>query len=202
MYYRHRSFAITFFLRWQKPLISFVLFAFTSFHSIDLSYAQAANIRVNPLLSYKDQIKELSNECKNAGNPPGCQERIEALQKEEDTLRTHCEKNPYDFRCDALKRKKKEYVNRMEELCMHNPYDNKCIKKREDKMRALRQNNAFCKKSPESSRCRPKPAPTPIAPYMDRYCANRTKDKRCIKYLEEKKNRLNPYHKTEKENVF
>jgi len=186
----------------QKLLICFFLFALTSFFFIDVANAQATNIRVNPLLSYKDQIKELGKECKNAGNPPGCQERIEALQKEEDTLRTHCEKNPHDFRCDALRRKKREFVDRMEERCANNPYDDKCIRKREDKRRALRQNAEFCKKRPDSSRCRPKPPPTPRIPYMDKYCQNRAQDKRCVKYAEEKKRRLNPYYDTEKDNVF
>jgi hypothetical protein len=151
------------------------------------AYSDSLNIRVNPLLSYKEQIKEIQKECRAAGNPPACQERIEALQNEEDRLRKHCERRPNDFRCDALKKQKKEWVDPVEELCSKNPYHDKCVRRRENRIRDMRYLGQFCKKQPDAPRCRPKAPPQPKEPYIERYCKNRAHEKRCQRHAEQKK---------------
>jgi hypothetical protein len=164
--------------------------------------SEGLNIRVNPLLSYKEQIKEIQKECRAAGNPPECEERIQGLQKEEDRLRKHCEKRPNDFRCDALKKKKKEYVDPVEELCSNDPYHDKCVRRREDRMRNMRYMTKFCRTKPDHQRCQPKAAPQPKEPYMDRYCKKREHEKRCQRYAIEKKISSGNNSSGEKDNTF
>lgn len=167
-----------------------------------IAVSEPLNIRVNPLLSYKEQIKEIQKECRSAGNPPQCQERIEALQKEEDKLRSHCEKRPHDFRCDALKRNKKDHVDPVEELCSKNPYHDKCVRRRDSRLRNMRHMAQFCRKQPESARCKPKAPPQPKEPYIEKYCKNRTHEKRCQRYSEEKKRSSGSTSDNERTNSF
>jgi hypothetical protein len=178
-----------------------IIFVFTLM-LVNSVLAEPLNIRVNPLLSYKEQIRDLTKECRIAGNPPECQERIEALQNEEDRLRKYCEKRPNDFRCDSLKKAKKEYVDPVEELCSKNPYHDKCVRRRENRIRDMRYMATFCRKNPDSARCRPKPPPQPKESYIERYCKNRGHEKRCKRYAAEKKNAYGGSSSSERENTF
>jgi hypothetical protein len=190
---------------YQTVKTHFFIFFFVvavSLISVPCVESEGLNIQVNPLLSYKEQIKEIQKECRAAGNPPQCEERIQGLQKEEDRLRKHCEKRPNDFRCDSLKKSKKEYIDPVEELCSNDPYHDKCVRRREDRMRNMRYMAQFCRKQPDHQRCQPKAPPQPKEPYMDRYCKKREHEKRCQRYAIEKKRASGNYSSSEKDNTF
>ncbi|HMO16508.1 MAG TPA: hypothetical protein PKA63_01770 [Oligoflexia bacterium] len=168
----------------------------------DVLVAEAPNVRVNPLLTHREQIKQLIKECRSMGDSDHCREQIETLEKEERSLRKYCENKPHDFRCDAIKRHKKDFVDPLEELCAVNPHHERCTYRREMKKRLAKRKMAYCKHNPDSSRCRPLPPPKPKEPYLEKHCRTHAQQKRCVKYAAEKRRQTDPNFDKDRESTF
>lgn len=146
----------------------------------------------NPLLSYKEQLKNLRRDCRDRPYDQECERLEKKLKDEMVSLQEVCRKNPAHERCGAVM--KQEKVNPWIAHCLQNPYAKKCVRKRLRSRRREKLKTKFCALNPEAKRCDTKQ----IVKKRDikKYCKQNPHNKKC-KYL----NRRKDYEKPKKEVV-
>lgn len=157
------------------------------------------SINVNPLITYKQQLKELNRDCASNPHHPNCVEMRKRLKNQIDGLRDICRNDPSDERCGAILKEKRNPGWHAEQKCIKNPHSKMCVRRRMRKKWRDKRRRIFCKKNPEAKRCfahsRRRPKWNVVT-----YCKSHP-EKMVCKKLDERRRASKP-KKEEPENTF
>jgi hypothetical protein len=110
-------------------------------------------LEVNPLLSFRQQMKEAMRDCRSNPNKPDCLEMMKRLRDQYKQLRDLCRTNPEDERCGSVMHEKKSPGWALEQACLENPHSRVCVKRRERMIGRDKRKRAYCRKNPDAKRC-------------------------------------------------
>lgn len=113
----------------------------------------AQEMALNPLQTYREQMKTLNRECAGDPNNKACKEMKNRLRDDMVKLRSICKRDPDDERCGAILKEKKSRGWRLNQFCQQNPHSKKCVRMRERDKRRTKLKRKFCSKNPDEKRC-------------------------------------------------
>ena len=155
---------------------------FVLFFMLFLSPAYSLADFYNPLLSYKEQLKNLRRDCRDRPFNQECERLEKKLKEEMVTLQGICRKNPGHEKCGAVA--KVERVNPWVAFCLKNPYAKKCVGKRLRHRRREKLKAKYCAKNPDAKRCQTKQVISKRD--LKKHCKQNPNSKKCV-YLERRK---------------
>lgn len=159
----------------------------------------AENDLYNPLLSYREQLKNLRRDCQDRKYDKDCENIEKKLGDEMEKLKEVCRSNPNDERCGAVMKERRE-VNAFEMFCQENPHAKKCVVRRIRSTKREKMKRFFCTKNPEATRCQNKVKDKSKRGFAF-FCKSHPDDRRCKVYLE-RKAMNNPVKKDPETNSF
>ncbi len=107
----------------QAVIFSAALFVAALLRPSSPAFAEAGKlssggggIEVNPLISFRQQMREVMRDCQNAPNHPNCLELKKRLETQYEQLRHLCRENPTDERCGSIMKEKKSAAYSMNSI--------------------------------------------------------------------------------------
>ena len=160
---------------------------FALFFILLLSPASSFADFYNPLVSYKEQLKNLRRDCRDRPFDQECERLEKKLKDEMVELQGICKKNPENERCGAVM--KVERVNPWVAFCLKNPYAKKCVGKRLRHRRREKLKAKYCAKNPDAKRCQTRQVISKRD--LKRHCKQNPHSKKCV-YLERRNTHKEP----------
>lgn len=151
--FRHHHSALSWSWLFSRVVPALIFCLFTPAWLLAEGKPIAAGLEVNPLLSFRQQMKESMRDCRANPNAADCQTMMKRLREQYQQLRELCHANPTDERCGAVMTEKKSPGWALEQACLENPHAPTCVRRRERIIARDKRKRAFCRKNPDAKRC-------------------------------------------------